>query len=86
MWFTREFQSIVEIAGRAYLCDYSMDSEQSPLKLALNSAAKNTESVHTLNVDGSHGPMKGEYEMAHNKCVAEIHEMFKPVQETTKAL
>lgn len=63
-----------------------MDYVRSPLKVSLNSVAKNSESVHTLNVDGVDSPVKGECELARDKRVAEIQEMFRPVQEAARAL
>ena len=73
------------MAGREDLCDYSMDSVRLPKKPALTSAAS-VESGHTSDVEIAGGLVKGEYEMARDKRVAEIQEMFKSVQEATKAL
>jgi hypothetical protein len=63
-----------------------MDYVRSPLKVSLNNVAKNSESVHTLNVDGVDNPVMGEYELARDKRVAKIQEMFRPVQEAARAL
>lgn len=74
------------MAGRTELPDNSMDSVRSPLKSAQQNYAKNDESIHTSNVDGGDDPVKGEYEMARDKRVAALQEMFKPVQEAANAL
>lgn len=66
--------------------DYSMYFVLLPLKTPLNGATKNNESIHTFGVDVRDGPLKGQYELARDKRVAEIHEMFKRVQEAAKAL
>lgn len=74
------------MAGREKGCDYSIDSVRSPIKPALNSVATNVESLHTLNVEVVAGLVKGEYEMARDKRVAEIQAMFRPVEEAARAL
>lgn len=48
----------MEMAGGADVRDYSMDFVQLSLKTPLNSAAKNSESVHTFGVDVGDGPWK----------------------------
>ena len=74
------------MAGREELCDYSMDSVRSPIKPALTSAARSVESVHTSDEEAAGIQLKGEYELARDKRVAEIQQMFKPVQEAARAL
>lgn len=74
------------MVGREKGCDYSIDSVRSPIKHALNSVATNVESLHTLNVEVVAGLVKGEYEMARDKRVAEIQAMFRPVEEAARAL
>ena len=74
------------MAGREKGCDYNIDSVRSPIKPALNSAATNVESLHTLNVEVAAGLVKGEYEMARDKRVAQIQAMFRPVEEAARAL
>ena len=76
----------IEMAGRKDGCDYSTDSVRSPTKPVLSSAARGVESVHTSYVKGACDVEKGEYERARDKRVAEIQEMFKPVQEAARAL
>ena len=74
------------MVGQTTHCDKSVDSIRSPLKQSLNSASKNDKSIHTLNVCGDDDSVKGEYEMARDKRVAEIQKMFRPVHEATRAL
>lgn len=74
------------MAGREKGCDYNIDSVRSPIKPTLNSVATNVESLHTLNVEVVAGLVKGEYEMARDKRVAQIQAMFRPVEEAARAL
>ena len=61
------------MAGREELCDYSMDSVRSPIKPALTSAARSVESVHTSDEEVAGIQLKGEYELARDKRVAEYN-------------
>lgn len=60
------------MASKANFYDYNIDSIRSPLKTPLNSAAKNSESVHTIGIDVGDGPLKGLSKLALDKHVAEI--------------
>ena len=63
-----------------------MDPVRSPIKPTATSGERIVESVHTSDEEVGGDPVKGEYEMARDKRVAEIQEMFKPVQEAARAL
>lgn len=74
------------MAGKRDLIDYSTDYVRSPIKRIRTSAARAVESVHTSDDEFVGDTVKGEYELAREKRVAEIQQMFKPVQEAAKAL
>ena len=74
------------MASTADGCEHSINSVQSPLKPPLSSAPKMGGSVHTLSVDGGDGPLKGDYELARDRRVAQLQEMLRPVQTAATAL
>lgn len=74
------------MAGGVDLSNYNSPFVHSPLKTPLNNVAQKGDSVHTFGVDVGDGPAKGSYELARDKRVAEIQQLFRPVHEAATAL
>ena len=66
--------------------DYSGDSVGSPLKTPVTNKLNPSESIHTCAEDAGDCQSKGSYETTRDKRVAELREMFKPMQEAAKSL
>ena len=75
-----------EIQVSCALMDYSGDSVGSPIKTHVPHKLNISESVHTSAEVAGDCQSKGSYETARDKRVAELREMFKPVQDAAIAL
>lgn len=82
----RSLRVHVEMAGRIDGGDNSCDSVRSPTKPVRTSGARGVVREHTSEEEGADDGVKGEYEIARNKRVAELQERLKPVQEAARAL
>ena len=68
------------------MMDYSGDSVGSPIKTHVAHKLYPSESVHTSAEVPSDCQSKGSYETARDKRVAELRQMFKPVQDAANTL
>lgn len=74
------------MSGEGAVGKHSGESIRLPLKIPVTKTSKPVESVHTLSEDTGDCQSKGSYETARDRRVAELKEMFKPVQEAAKTL
>ena len=75
-----------EVPGVVAMIDYSGDSVGSPLKTPVTQKLYPSESVRTSADDVVDCQSKGSYETARDKRVAELRQMFKPLQEAANTL
>ena len=68
------------------MMDYSGDSVGSPIKTPVPHKLYPSDSVHTSPEVPSDCHSKGSYETARDKRVAELRQMFKPIQDAAKTL
>jgi hypothetical protein len=74
------------MSGEGAMAHNSAVSIHSPLKIHVPKTSNQGDSVHTFESDAEECQSKGSYETARDKRVAELKEMFKPVQEAANTL
>ena len=68
------------------MSDGSADSIRSPLRAPQLKTSNLGEDERTLAVDADDLQSKGSYEMARDKRVAQLKQMFRPVEESAETL